>query len=1035
MNIPSTSSSDIVSGTNVSDVFVSQEGDGSRNDINCLTQPQIRRCRSLAFVINTVIQEGCTSIESIHIEDPIYFAAQDEIFVPKGVQKRNIHLAILCVHHCVFEGNITFVSREMYPTLHVRFVAVHFIDSKVTVQNVHVEFVSLYFTNSTVQDAEPRAGENGEVWFSSFNVSFFSVHVSVSKTFSSHILFFNAMIEMTEVHILAEYLWFKINNSQLLQSHTEIDVGNYTSVEITNCTVQCSMPGKPVFLLIASKSLKCQLVETSIHDTSGGISVKMKQSFFVSSWLQMHIVGCIFQNITKSSSGGSLSIQYFPSNAKVSIPNLVQITNTRFMENKVLRSQLQSAYGGAVSLVSNSSTDGAQLYVEMHHVEFSDNSASDGGGSLLVSGNFINVIIVNCQFSISTKPQFPLQPLFIFSYSTISILNSSFYAPVVSEITPLNDMQVLSSAQSIQNLTLHVKCPVWHWLDAHSDFGTSSISGETTLQRFTMRCASCPSSFYFHSDGNFSLVYRTQEASVQLFNPYSNSNHLGCIECPYGASCPGNQLNSKPNFWGYKMGAAVLFVQCPSGYCCRGGKDNVCVGYTNCNENREGKLCGACKEDYSLSLLSSKCIHAGKCNDSWIWPVAVLGIVFYMFWYTFKDNILSFPQYFYVKCKLRNQEKPNRDKNVDDGYFGILTYFVQATAMMRTEVEKKSPWILQTFFEGVSMYINLFLTVELKYISHDVCASANMNATSKTRLKFGFYCGIFASWLAVFCLVFLVLKCLLKLSNTYGACKSKMVCGLIEIIKYTYGGFTDVVFYSLTYTSVFGELVWFYDGTMKYFSAWQCEMIAFAVFYIIPFPFVLYLALSLLRQGQISSLAFLSGLFLPLPTLIYWIISRCKITNDKKQNVAFAPHNESAELFERFKGGYKDTGAAPYWESVMILRRLLLGSTAMIPNSFIKLTVCILLCTMFLIHHVIVQPFHHSKSNKAEGLSLFLLCLVALINAYKAMFIHMTVSTHTLDEFMNLLSLLEAVSVPVLLVFIVVMEIRYKYKERKKHTQ
>ncbi len=197
---------DLVSGTTVSDVFVSQEHDDSRNDMDCLAQPQIHMCRSLAFVINTVIQEGCTSIESIHIEDPLYFAAQDKVFIPDGHQSGNVNLNITCVHSCVFMGNFAFVSRQFYPTLHVKLVNVNFVKSKVKVQNVHVEFVSLYFTNSTFQDVEPRAGEKGEVWFSSFNVSFFSVHVSVSKTFSSHIMFSNAVVEMTKVHILEEYL-------------------------------------------------------------------------------------------------------------------------------------------------------------------------------------------------------------------------------------------------------------------------------------------------------------------------------------------------------------------------------------------------------------------------------------------------------------------------------------------------------------------------------------------------------------------------------------------------------------------------------------------------------------------------------------------------------------------------------------------------------------------------------------------------------------------------------------------------------------
>ncbi len=805
---------------------------------------------------------------------------------------------------------------------------------------------------------------------------------------------------------------------------------NYTSVEITNCTVKSSITEKSSFLLIATKSLKCHLLKTFVCDTSGGISVKIKQPFFVSSWLQMHIVGCIFQNITKSTSGGSLSIQYFPSNGKWSTHNILQIMNTTFVGNKVIRKQLQNAYGGAVSLVSDNSFEGAIFAVEMHHVVFSDNCAGDGGGSLYVSGNFITIVFINCQFFVSDNAPFLSNPLFVLSYSTISMLNSSFVTPDNLGMTPLNELQLLSSALMIENIVINFKCPAWHWLDVSSDFGTSSITGEITLQKLTMKCASCPSSFYFYTEGNFFLAYHKATEVVQVLDLLSLSENLDCVKCPYGAACPGYQLNSKPNFWGFELGNQILFAQCPVGFCCSGETGNLCTSYNSCNNHREGTLCGACEKNYELSLLSNKCLPVSICDDSWVWPAAVLGTVFYMLWYTFKDDIISFLQYLVGRLMCANErETPIIQQHTETGYFGILIYFVQASAMMRIQIQQESAWYAVTVLQYATTYISLFLTVELKYFSFDVCSDIKLDATLKTVLNFLFYCGIFVSWLLAFISVVHIFKHVPRFTYSCSSAKGKMLHGLVEIIKYTYGGFTDIVFYSLAYTTISGEKVWFYDGTVVYFSHWQCAMIIFAIFHTLPFPLVLFLGLHFLRGGQISSSQFVFWLFVPLPALLFWIFLTKKQNNNVEENKEFSMSEGNAQMFDTFKGAYKETGVAPFWESVMIMRRLLLGSTALIPNSFLKLTVCILLCMLFFAHHTIVQPFHHLKSNKAEGLSLILLCLVALINAYKAM----SISAEALDEFMNLLSLLEAATVPVLLLFIIVLETRYKYKERKAH--
>ena len=63
-------------------------------------------------------------------------------------------------------------------------------------------------------------------------------------------------------------------------------------------------------------------------------------------------------------------------------------------------------------------------------------------------------------------------------------------------------------------------------------------------------------------------------------------------------------------------------------------------------------------------------------------------------------------------------------------------------------------------------------------------------------------------------------------------------------------------------------------GTVTCYSGWQITILLFGIFYAIPFPFVLVLAMSLLKRGKIPSVTFVSCCLCPLIALcvifIHW---------------------------------------------------------------------------------------------------------------------------------------------------------------------
>ena len=507
---------------------------------------------------------------------------------------------------------------------------------------------------------------------------------------------------------------------------------------------------------------------------------------------------------------------------------------------------------------------------------------------------------------------------------------------------------------------------------------------------------------------------------------------MNCLKCPYGAECPGGNLKSKSNFWGYKFEKNIVFQQCPLGYCCAGS--DSCIGYDDCLGNRDSTLCGACKHGYSASILSAECVPDIECGAYWIWPVAILAVTAYMLWYTFKDDILGIPWLLYhTCCKKKESSQTSDSDDVDKGYFGIMTYFVQAAAMMRLSLELGTVDNITNIVQEIEKYIGLILSIELTYISYNLCLFEKSSTTEKLLFKLLFLVGIYISWGIIYFVLFVIcklIKCTIKRERVtfFTEIKLRFIKGLVEIIKYTYGGFTGIVFMSLTCVSVASDKVWYYDGTVSCLSDWQISMVALCIIYILPSPFMLIIGMKLLETNRISSAHFLCGCIVPLPFLLFWLIMNCTSKTPKVGDRANGKNDVSSmarEILDSFQGTYVNTNGAKYWESVMISRRLLLGATALLPNTIIQMASCFFLNQMFLIHHFCVKPFQYIISNTIESISLVLLTLISVISLSKSYYIQTGVNPDGPNvNYFKSLRLIESSLILLLICFIIIFEIR-----------
>ena len=186
---------------------------------------------------------------------------------------------------------------------------------------------------------------------------------------------------------------------------------------------------------------------------------------------------------------------------------------------------------------------------------------------------------------------------------------------------------------------------------------------------------------------------------------------------------------------------------------------------------------------------------------------------------------------------------------------------------------------------------------------------------------------------------------------------------------------------------------------------------------------------------------------MPLPFLIIWIVplyqSNKKSGTKSNKVVAVKEFYDSEskqdlglpsisdEIINGFQGTYKKTeGGAQYWESIMILRRLLLGATGLLQNSIYQMSCCSILSIIFLIHHIYVDPFIYDAANYAESFSLLLLCLASTISLLKSVYIQMGIVPKGPDvELFYVLRFSESGMILILILFVIVCEIRAQCKK------
>jgi len=357
---------------------------------------------------------------------------------------------------------------------------------------------------------------------------------------------------------------------------------------------------------------------------------------------------------------------------------------------------------------------------------------------------------------------------------------------------------------------------------------------------------------------------------------------------------------------------------------------------------------------------------------------------------------------------FKENKQVDQDYSFDKGYLKILFYFYQAANLL--VVSSSSQHVIKTnliypivgFFNFKSYSVGL------------ICPFAGLTVVSK---QFFSASSVFCTMLMV-CFFYVLHHGIHRLRGQEAPSVGPYVGGILQTLLLGYTTLATVSFSLLRCVTIGSEKRLFYDGNHVCFQWWQYILVGFVSTFVIPFVFVLLWGSYKLYGKTLSVGKFLLACFFPLPSLIYWLfISFCQVIRNPVHEVStpqqMTLNSVERVLYDSFKRPVEGRNLSLSWEGIMIGRRLILVVMKSFVNSPMpRLLIMSLFCFLFLLHHVVAQPFRDSLANKAETISLLSIAILGMVNLFFASFLSLAVSFN--DHFSSWWNVCEGVEVVIL---------------------
>ncbi len=389
---------------------------------------------------------------------------------------------------------------------------------------------------------------------------------------------------------------------------------------------------------------------TGIH-----IEIQSKMQNFEPAFLYILFEGSSVVDSYHAGNGGGLKIISQGHISQVEIRDCLFSNNSAVKSTENLKGQGGGLYVEGIFLV---------LHVTDSH--FSANSASDMGLALYTTKG-VDVLLSNCTFQYKVKPDDPNKQHVLFVAGRVVKMEGMFRLSIPIPESYVGPIAAFYIGQGEQ-LNIKTYCPKWYNHDV--EYISASTKSKVILN-VVYKCIPCMVNYYTTGEITGTFSFKGKENNTLAEIKIKQNEKDSCMPCPYGAICSGNNVIPRPYYWGDWHKGEVVFHQCPKSYCCSGSDSRSCNVYNYCSGNRMGVLCGACKEGFSVSILTGACTSNIRCGrDQWFWLIVILAAMAYALWYTVKDNI--FIIFFSLFRILRNCIVSKSISN--NGHIEILSF-------------------------------------------------------------------------------------------------------------------------------------------------------------------------------------------------------------------------------------------------------------------------------------------------------------------------------------------------------------------------
>lgn len=556
------------------------------------------------------------------------------------------------------------------------------------------------------------------------------------------------------------------------------------------------------------------------------------------------------------------------------------------------------------------------------------------------------------------------------------------------------------------------------------------------LDQLTYYCQTCDENQYSVDVGYLNYSVMSNESDLSYFALKKNGEvpkqrhfvhyelkDVTCHNCPFGGDC-SRHIKAIPNFWGYVVkGNKVVFQHCPQKYCC---SSLPCSSMSECAPNREGVLCGRCREGYSEDFFSTFCLSNKECSKWWTLTL-VIGLqvafviiltVLVLFYEDLEDFLKS-------KCCKRKQSilKVPSDNHVDinddmeplnsskkavksmqigessaseellrkeesinskNGLLIIFVYYLQDAWLLHidtvyTNFNKSYIKYLKNILSGFfQLRIDILFNFLEDFLGR-ICPIKNLTPILKTCLSSVDIFGYF--------LLFFLLYIFSKFQKNSGivsasqrSFKTRLTKAFTVFILFIFQKASITTFKLLNCIDIDSEKVLFIDGTVKCYQPFQLGIICLVVFFIVPTPLVIMLGPRLITEKLIGLRSFFFAFICPLPTFAVWMYKY------RKRNQTVKVSTESEALLNLLQSPFKYYDTICWSGKLMIGRLILILFYSFINNSLYRLLCMTSCCCVSFWYLVQSSPYKTSKSNCAALASSAALLAVAGINLVRAGF-------------------------------------------------